>query len=556
MMEMNQSSEALHAPPRFLLWLVLVIFFLLIVAIAAGVNYVLGGERLVSLIPFAGIAVAGVIVAALVGAVVYRRSLPRLTWLWVLLASILVVMALGVGGIIAYKNVLPPRYQEEMITSMPFMRALLPPTPQGGLLPTAPPHTDSISPQDLLNLPLPGTQPVAAATSPVIAVTEAPTSAPTATTAPTQADPPTASPTSVALLATHAPTNAPTATPTQAPTVSAATQVAAVDPLSDTSPKFDRPASTRMYGFTYVLQGWNDCGPANITMALSHFGWRQDQTYAANILKPNPEDKNVSPSEMVNFVRTQTQISAVTRMGGDMELVKDFIAANIPVIIETGYSLEGEDWLGHYQTVVGYDDTQNVFYVYDTWLGTGTGDAGLPIKYSDFDSRWQTFNRTFIALYTKDRENVVTQILGDRADVTKSDQIALQIATDEARANPQNAFAWFNMGTAYDKLGEYDKSAAAYDQAIHLNTLPFRMLWYQFGPFDAYFNTQRYDDVMALVANNINTAGNYVEETFYWQGKVYAAEGQKANAAVSFQKALAQNPNYQAARDALAALNS
>lgn len=550
MMEMNQSSEALHAPPRFLLWLVLVIFFLLIVAVAAGVNYVFGGERLVSLIPFAGIAVAGVIVAAFVGAVIYRKSLPRLTWLWVLLASILVVMALGVGSIFAYKNVLPPRYQEEMITSMPFMRQLLPPTPQGGLLPTAPPHEDSISPDELLNLgSLNVTEPAVAAT-PAVAASAAPTSAPTATV-PVIVAPPTATP----LVVSPVPTLPPTATPTLAPTVSAPTQ-AAVDPASDTTAKFDRPASTRMYGFTYVLQGWNDCGPANITMALSHFGWRQDQDFAANILKPNPEDKNVSPSEMVNFVRTQTQISAVTRIGGDMELIKDFVAANIPVIIETGYSLEGEDWLGHYQTVVGYDDTQNVFYVYDTWLGTGTGDAGLPIKYSDFDSRWQTFNRTFIALYTKDRENVVTQILGDRADVTKSDQIALQIATDEARANPQNAYAWFNMGTAYDKLGEYDKSAAAYDQAIHLNTLPFRMLWYQFGPFDAYFNTQRYDDVMALVANNINTAGNYVEETFYWQGKVYAAEGQKANAMASFQKALAQNPNYQAARDALTALNS
>ena len=311
-----------------------------------------------------------------------------------------------------------------------------------------------------------------------------------------------------------------------------------------------------MYGFTYVRETWNNCGPANITMVLSHYGWRQTQEFAASYLKPNPEDKNVSPAEMVNFVRTQTQISAITRIGGDMEMLKDLIAANIPVIIETGYSLEGESWLGHYQTIVGYDDTQNVFYIYDSWLGTGTGDAGMTEHYSDFDSRWQAFNRTFIVVYEKDRESEVQQILGDRADVTKSDQHALDIAVQEAKANPQNGFAWFNIGTAYDKLGQFDKAAAAYDRAFKLQVLPFRMLWYQFGPYDAYFQTGRYDDVMALANNVISSAGQYVEETFYWQGKVYQAQGHSGDAAAAYQKALAQNPNMQAARDALATVSS
>ncbi|MFN8448838.1 MAG: tetratricopeptide repeat protein [Anaerolineae bacterium] len=310
-----------------------------------------------------------------------------------------------------------------------------------------------------------------------------------------------------------------------------------------------------MYGFTYVRQGWNDCGPANITMALSHFGWRETQEYAASILKPNTEDKNVSPSEMVSFVRQQTQVSAITRMGGDIELVKDFIAANIPIIVETGYYLEGENWLGHYQTVVGYDDNQSVFYIYDSWLGIGTGDAGIAEHYSDFDANWQYFNRAFIVIYEKDRENVVQQILGDRADVTKADEHALAVAQQEARADRQNALAWFNLGTSYTRLGQYEQAATAYDQARRLGTLPFRMLWYQFGPFEAYFETGRYDDVLALVNTNLRTAGNYVEETFYWQGKVLAAQGQRQDAAAAFQRAIAQNPNYQAARDALGTLN-
>ena len=486
--------------------------------------------------------------AVIGGAVVFRRSLPRLMWLWVTIIMLVLVAGLGVGGLYAYQNILPPRYQEQMITEVPFMRAFMRPTPAGGTIPTVAAPEGGFSPDDLLALPpLDGTETSTAPTDSTGAVLE---TTQEATTAPIVAPPtqtPIASPTPTATMI------APTLAPTAANPPTTAAQDA---PTPQTVSAISRPAAQRMYGFTYVRETWNNCGPANITMVLSHYGWRETQEYAASYLKPNPEDKNVSPVEMVNFVRDQTQISAITRIGGDMELLKQLIAANIPVIIETGYSLEGESWLGHYQTIVGYDDAQNVFYIYDSWLGTGTGDAGMTEHYGDFDSRWQAFNRTFIVVYEKDRENAVIQILGDRADVTKADQHALEVAVGEAKADPQNGFAWFNIGTAYDKLGQFDKAASAYDQAFRLQVLPFRMLWYQFGPFDAYFQTGRYSDVLALANNNISSAGQYVEESFYWQGKVYQAQGKKGDAIAAYQKALAQNPNMQAARDALNAINT
>ncbi len=531
---MNRSSEPgnapLSAPPRLLLWLVVVIFFVLVVGALAGVSYFAGGQRLVSLIPFVGIAFFGILVLAIGGAVMFRRTLPRLLWLWITLISLVIIAAGAFGSIYVYRTMLPPRYQEQMITEVPFMRAFLPPTPAGGNLPTVAPREGGISPEELLALPLDAATATAASTSAVTQEATAPiVLAPTATAIPS------ATP---SLAPTAAPTNAPTTAPTEA---SAAGQA---------SSAVSRPGSTRMYGFSYVRETWNNCGPANITMALSHYGWRETQEYAANFLKPNAEDKNVSPAEMVSFVRDQTQVRAITRVGGDMELIKGFIAANVPVIIETGYSLEGEAWLGHYQTVVGYDDNQSSFYIYDSWLGTGADGSGMAVRYTDFDDGWQAFNRTFIAIYETDRESVVQQLLADRADITSDAQHALDIAISEARANPQNGFAWFNMGSSYTKLGDYERAASAYDQAIQLD-LPYRMLWYQFGPFEAYFETGRYDDVLALAANNLRTAGNYVEETFYWQGRVYAAQGQSADATVAYQQALAQNPRFQAARDAL-----
>lgn len=534
MQEMNRSSETtLSAPPRFLLWLVLLVFFLLIVGAMGGLNYFRSGQRLGALIPFAIIAFGGFVLFVIGGAIAFRRTLPRLLWLWVSILSLLLVAGVAVGGVFAYRSLLPPRYQEQMLTEMPFMRAFLPPTPSGGMLPTVQPAEGGISPDDLLALALPTEE--AEVTE---VVTEAPTEKAVAAL-PTET--PTPSPT---------PTLPPTEAPTQAPTVAAVQPTTPPAETTTVQQVSNRPASTRMYGFTYVRQGWNNCGPANITMALSHYGWRESQDYAAGILKPVDEDKNVSPGEMVSFVREHTQVSAISRMGGDMDLVKDFIAANIPIIVETGYSLEGEDWLGHYQTVVGYDDAQSAFYVYDSWLGTGSGTDGLLERYSDFDARWQQFNRTFIAIYEKDREGVVQQILGDRADLQTSYEHALEVATAEANANRQNGFAWFNMGTSYTRLGDYERASAAYDRAFQLN-LPFRFLWYQFGPFEAYYNAGRYDEVLALVQNNINSAGNYVEESFYWQGMVYAAQGRNSEASAAFQRAIAQNPNYAAAQQAL-----
>ena len=529
MQDMNRSSEPINAPlsapPRLLLWLVVVIFFLLIVGVLAGISYFTGGQRLVSLIPYVAIAFFGVLILAIGGALVFRRSLPRLAWLWVTLIALVLVVGAGFGGIYAYRSVLPPRYQEQMITEVPFMRAFLPPTPPGGSLPTVAPREGDISPEDLLALPL-----TDATATP--AATQEPTASPAIVLAPTATPLPSATPTSLP----------PTAVPTDPSTpVSAA---------GTSSSAVSRPLSTRMYGFTWIRETWNNCGPANITMALSHYGWRETQEYAANFLKPNPEDKNVSPAEMVNFVRQQTEVRAITRVGGDMDMLKNFIAANIPVITETGYSLEGENWLGHYQTIVGYDDNQSSFFIYDSWLGDGEDDAGMAVRYNDFDANWQAFNRTFIAVYEPDREGVVQQLLGDRADVNADAQHALEVAIGEARTNPQNAFAWFNIGSSYTKLGDYERAAAAFDHARQLD-LPYRMLWYQFGPFEAYFETGRYDDVLALAANNANTSDNFVEETFYWEGRVYAAQGDRAKATAAFQQALAKNPNYQAARDAL-----
>ena len=119
--------------------------------------------------------------------------------------------------------------------------------------------------------------------------------------------------------------------------------------------------------------------------------------------------------------------------------------------------------------------------------------------------------------------------------------------------NPQNAFAWFNLGSSLTKLAKYQQAAAAFDKARQVG-LHWRMTLYQFTPFEAYYNVGRYEEIMSLTNANLLNGGQYVEETYYWQGKVYAEEKDNVKAAAAFRQALVHNPRYTAAQDALNAL--
>jgi tetratricopeptide (TPR) repeat protein len=283
-------------------------------------------------------------------------------------------------------------------------------------------------------------------------------------------------------------------------------------------------------------------------MSLSYFGWQEPQDYAQSYLRGGREDKNTSPDEIVAFVNSQTQVRALYRVGADMNTLKRLVAAGFPVMIELGYAPEGNDWLGHYQTVVGYDDAAGAMYVMDSYIPS---DLGLPINYNDFENDWRQFTNTIIVYYQPSREGEVMGLLDDLATAEGGYQAALQTAQADVRANPSDGYALFNLGRAYTMLGDYELAAAAFDRA-RMQNLPWRMSWYLFEPFRAYYETGRYSDVLALAESNITTlGGGSVEETFYWQGRVLEAQGDNARAAASYRRALQQNRSFADAQNGL-----
>ena len=111
------------------------------------------------------------------------------------------------------------------------------------------------------------------------------------------------------------------------------------------------------------------------------------------------------------------------------------------------------------------------------------------------------------------------------------------------------------MAESFTMLGQYAEAASAYDRAFQLG-LPYRLLWYQFGAFEAYYQMGRYDDVIRLANSVDQSSGYYVEEAWYYRGLAYAAKGDAQRAINDFQRVLNFNHNYTPAQEALSAVQS
>ena len=306
----------------------------------------------------------------------------------------------------------------------------------------------------------------------------------------------------------------------------------------------------------HEYQKWNNCGPVNLAEELSFWKWKGNQDITAAYLKPNPRDKNVMPYEMLAFVEEKTSLRALERMGGNLGLLKQLIAAGYPVIVEKGFEgVAFEGWMGHYEVVSGYDDAKSTFLVQDSYLG-----PNLAVPYAEMESYWRAFNYLFVVVYPPEREADLLAILGPLADLNAAVQSAAQKASAEIAAltGRNQFFAYFNRGTSLVNLLDYAGAAAAYDKAFAIyptipeKQRPYRMVWYQTGPYFAYFFTKRYNDVITLATQAIgSTTEPGIEESWVWRARALAVQGDSAGAIDDLRNALKWHPGFSAALDEL-----
>ena len=316
------------------------------------------------------------------------------------------------------------------------------------------------------------------------------------------------------------------------------------------------PAAVRLTGLTHAWQTWNNCGPATLAMNLSYFGRRATQADVAAALRPFKDDKNVNPEELATYARGQG-LRALVRANGSPEMLRQLLAAGVPVLIETWYEPKPNDGMGHYRLLIGFDAATQEWIAYDAYDARGLQKdqpyAGIRLPYDEAARLWPVFNRTYLLIYDEARAAAVERILGDHLNDATMWSRALTAAEAAVEQGPADPFAWFNLGTDLVALERFDEAARAYDRARQVG-LPWRMLWYQFGPFRAYYETGRHDEVIALADATLRTA-KHVEELFFWRGLAQKAQGDLAGARASWERALELNPNYADARAALATLN-
>jgi len=340
-------------------------------------------------------------------------------------------------------------------------------------------------------------------------------------------------------------TAAMTATPTATPT--AALQATALPSATPTP----LPAAVSLPSPAWEKQDMNNCGPASLAMYLRMYGWSGDQFDISEIIKPVPEDRNVNPEEMVYWVRNYAGwLNASFRVGGDLDLLKRLLAAGFPVLIEESFYFEepfwpdDDLWAAHYLLLTGYDEAGRYFIAQDSYHG-----ADQRVSYTTLDEGWRIFNRLVLLVYLPGDESAVQEIFGAAWDVETNRLHALEIARGETEANPNDAFAWFNLGSNLVYFERYGEAAAAYDTARRLG-LPQRMLRYQFGPFFAYFHSGRIDELLALSEYALQRTPNS-EEALLWHGWALYRQGKTAQAIQDWRSALKANPNSADARKAL-----
>ena len=201
-------------------------------------------------------------------------------------------------------------------------------------------------------------------------------------------------------------------------------------------------------------------------MGLTYFGYDADQYPAAHWLKPNSEDKNVSPWQMTEYVNTQTggtvcALDAAGRLrSNDSSSSSPTIS---PCIIEEGYDPPGENlgWMGHYLLVFGYDDATRQFTTQDSYEG-----PNLPLHL-------RTHRRVLAALQPPVPRPLRHQPRSRTDDAARHRRRRAAELAERARQAPdadavanQKTLRLVQHGHELRRAwAMYDEAAAAYDQA-------------------------------------------------------------------------------------------
>lgn len=300
----------------------------------------------------------------------------------------------------------------------------------------------------------------------------------------------------------------------------------------------------------HVFQTFNNCGPAALSMTLNFYGIRVSQKVLGDELRPfqnpqgNNDDKSTSLPELGAKAEEYNFVS-FHRPNGNIELVKRAVSAGFPVITRTW--LKPDDDVGHFRVIKGFNEATKTFLQDDSLQG-----KNLTYTYSEFDKIWEKFNYEFLLLIPEDKAHLAESILQENYNEDVAWSAALSRSEAMLKTDPSNIYERFNYSVALFHKKQYQKSVEEFEKIE--SKLPFRTLWYQTEPIEAYYELGNYDRVLQMTQKILDNQNRAYSELYIIRGNIYKKQGKTQLAREEYEKAVLYNKNMDAAKDALASL--
>ncbi len=310
------------------------------------------------------------------------------------------------------------------------------------------------------------------------------------------------------------------------------------------------PTSKILQTSYHIFQTFNNCGPASLSMTLAFYGISVSQEELGKAIRPyqvvngDNDDKSVTLDELADKAKEYGFIP-YHRPNGSVTLMKQFIANDIPVITRTW--LHKDDDIGHFRVVKGYDENTKQLIQDDSFQ-----NKNLWYSYDDFTDIWKKFNNEYLVLIPKNKEEVAKQILGDNFDEKSSWDHAVTTITSEIEKDPNDIYNHFNLSVAYYHTENFREAIVEYEKVA--DKLPFRTLWYQIEPIQAYYEVGNYKKVFEITDTILNNQNRAFSELYIIRGDIYKKQGNMTASKAEYEKAVYYNQNLKEAKNALNSL--
>ncbi len=293
----------------------------------------------------------------------------------------------------------------------------------------------------------------------------------------------------------------------------------------------------------WVPQSFNNCGPAATAMVLQYFGYNVSQEETKANLRTNSDDKNVFIGEISKYIKNDYGVENKVLFNGDLKTVKTLVANGVYVVVEDW--LHPNEDIGHVLIIRGFDDNEGVLIADDSYFG-----VGIKYPYTTWDeTQWKPYNREFMPVYQREKEDLVKSIVGENWSENRMYENSVQKNLKDTQVNANDMHAWFNLGTSYYGLGEYEKAREAFEKSQSIGW-PHRMLWYNIDPVKNYNKLGMYQKAIDTANLGLWYNDNFAE-MHYEKAVAFKGLGNIKESRIEAEKTLQLDGNFQGAKELL-----